>query len=199
MLKVGLTGGIGSGKSTVASIFAELGTPQIDADVIAHELVKPGQPALFEIALCFGQKILTDKGLLDRKILKNIVFADTEKKRQLESILHPLVYREIIRQSEQIDDAYIIISIPLLIETNMQQSIDRILVVDCPVELQLSRAAQRDHLSKSDIQSIIDTQSPREQRLAEAHDILNSDCSLQQLAERVKKLHNSYLLHSKQS
>ena len=193
MLKVGLTGGIGSGKTTVAKFFAELGAPQIDADIIAHDLVNPGKPALKELIQRFGDEIIANDGTLDRKALREIVFSDSKKKQQLESLLHPLVYQEIQRQTDQLQNDYVIISIPLLIETNMQHSVDRILVVDCPVEIQLARVAQRDHLTGAAIQSIIDKQCQRTQRLAEADDVIDSNCSLQRLAQQVKKLHNSYL------
>ena len=197
MLKVGLTGGIGSGKTTVASLFADLGIPQIDADIIAHDLVGHGKPALKELTHRFGAKILTHEGTLNRKTLREIVFSDAQKKQQLEALLHPLVYEGIQRQTQQLQNDYVIISIPLLIETNMQVSVDRILVVDCPQQIQIARVAQRDHLTADSIKSIINSQIPREQRLATANDVINNDCSLQQLAQQVKKLHNSYLTLSK--
>ena len=195
MLKIGLTGGIGCGKTTVANLFAELGVPLIDTDEIAHDIVEPGKPALDLLEVHFGKQIIAS-GSLDRAALREIVFSDPEQKKHLESILHPLVYQEIQRQLDKLLGNYAIISIPLLLETKMQSFVDRILVVDCPVEWQINRVKNRDQLSVQRIQSIISTQVSREQRLSAADDIIDNSSTPQQLAEQVKKLHNSYLLLS---
>ena len=196
MLKIGLTGGIGCGKTTVANCFADLGVPLIDADEIAHDIVEPGKPALGLLEAHFGKQIIVS-GSLDRAALREIVFSDPEQKKHLESILHPLVYQEIQRQLDKLLGSYVIISIPLLLETKMQSFVDRILVIDCPFEQQINRVKNRDRLSVQRIQSIISTQVSREQRLSAADDIIdNSSSTPQQLAEQVKKLHNSYLLLS---
>ncbi len=193
MLKIGLTGGIGSGKSTVSKIFSDLEIPIIDADIIAHQLVEPGKPAIKDIAEQFGQQILTDQGALNRKQLKEIIFSDPEQKKTLEQILHPLVFAEMESQIKQLSSPYCILSIPLLLETQMQDFVDRILVIDCPVEVQLERVKNRDQLDIKTIQSIIASQVPREQRRQAADDIIINDADTQALAEQVKKLHNLYL------
>ncbi len=193
MLKIGLTGGIGSGKSTVAKLFVDFYTPIIDADTIARQLVKQGKPALIAIASHFGDKILMPSGDLHRKRLREIIFTDPEQKKNLEAILHPLVYSEIESQIEQLASPYTIICIPLLIETNMEHFVDRILVIDCPVEVQVNRVKNRDQLSDAQISSIIASQATREQRLLAADDIIDNSNGTQALAEQVKTLHNLYL------
>ena len=193
MLKIGLTGGIGSGKSTVTQIFSELKAPIIDADIIAYELVGPGKPALKAIIDHFGQQILTNQNALNRKKLKEIIFSNPEQKKQLEQILHPLVFAEMESQIKQLSGPYCILSIPLLLETQMEDFVDRILVIDCPVELQLERVKNRDQLSEDRIKAIIASQATKEQRLQAAEDVIDNSTDAQALAEQVKKLHNLYL------
>lgn len=194
MLKVGLTGGIGCGKSTVARIFADLNVPVLDADKIAHRLVEKGQPALTQIQLAFGTAILNPDGSLNRKNLREQVFSDLKQKQKLESILHPLIYKTLQAELEQLTAApYCIISIPLLFETGMTHFVDRILVIDCPVETQIERVKVRDSLSTERIQSIIDSQVSRAFRKAQADDLIDNSDTDYRLAERVKKLHNLYL------
>jgi len=193
MLKIGLTGGIGSGKSTVAKYFSDLDTSIIDADIIAQQLVEPGKPALKSIVNHFGEKILLPSGVLDRNQLRETIFTDPKQKKNLEAILHPLVYSEIESQIEQLSSPYCIISIPLLIETGMEHFVDRILVIDCPVEVQFNRVKKRDLLSDARINSIIGSQATREQRLLAANDIIDNSNNTQALAEQVKKLHNLYI------
>jgi len=193
MLKIGLTGGIGSGKSTVSQIFSDLKIPIIDADIISHQLVEPGKPAIKAIAKQFGQQVLTDQGTLNRKKLKEIIFSDPGQKKILEQILHPLVFAEMESQIKQLSNPYCILSIPLLLETQMEHFVDRILVVDCPVEQQLERVKNRDHLSEDRIKAIIANQATREQRLRAANDVIDNSADAQALAEQVKKLHNLYL------
>lgn len=193
MLKIGLTGGIGSGKSTVTQIFSELKAPIIDADIIAYELVGPGKPALKAIIDHFGQQILTNQNALNRKKLKEIIFSNPEQKKQLEQILHPLVFAEMESQIKQLSGPYCILSIPLLLETQMEDFVDRILVIDCPVEFQLERVKNRDQLSEDRIKAIIASQATKEQRLQAAEDVIDNSTDAQALAEQVKKLHNLYL------
>ena len=193
MLKVGLTGGIGCGKSTVTSVFASLNIPVLDADEIAHSLVEKGQPALAQIQQEFGRDILNPDGSLDRKLLKEQIFSDPAQKQKLESILHPLVYQFIQTQLEQLNAPYCIISIPLLFETGMTHLVDRILVIDCPVEMQVERVKARDKLSIERILSIIGHQVPRAFRKAKADDLIDNSGTDYRLAEQVKKLHNLYL------
>ena len=193
MLKVGLTGGIGCGKTTIAKVFAQLNIPVIDADEIAHRLVAIGQPALAQIEQEFGADILSPDGSLNRKKLRELIFSDPKQKQKLESILHPLVYQSIQAELRQLNAPYCIICIPLLFETNMTCLVDRVLVVDCPVETQIERIRKRDNMTIERIQSIIDSQVSRTFRKSQANDVIdNSECD-DRLAEAVKKLHNSYL------
>ena len=193
MLKIGLTGGIGCGKSTVTRLFAELNVPVIDADEIAHQLVEKGQPALTQIANAFGPSVLTNDGSLNRRQLKELIFTDNQNKQTLEAILHPLVYQSIERSVEKLNAPYCIISIPLLIETKKTASVDRILVVDCPVETQIARVKSRDQLSDANIKAIIANQVSRAVRISKADDLIDNSEIESGLAERVKKLHNLYL------
>lgn len=193
MLKIGLTGGIGCGKSTVARIFSELNVPVLDADEIAHRLVEKGQPALARIRREFGPAILNPDGSLNRQNLRELVFSDHEQKQKLESILHPLIYKTLQAELEQLIAPYCIISIPLLFETGMTHLVDRILVIDCPVETQIERVKIRDNLTVARIQSIIDNQVSRAFRKAKADDLIDNSNTDYRLAEQVKKLHNLYL------
>ena len=193
MLKIGLTGGIACGKSTVTRIFSELGAPVIDADTIAHRLVEKGQPALALIQQEFGNAILNPDGTLNRSKLRETVFANPVQKQKLEAILHPLVYKAMQLESEQLHAPYCIISVPLLFETGGTDFVDRILVVDCPVETQIERVGKRDKLSLERIQSIIDSQASRAFRRANSDDLIENLETDDRLAEQVKKLHNLYL------
>lgn len=193
MLKVGLTGGIGCGKSTVAKIFAGLNVPMLDADEIARRLVEKGQPALAQIQQEFGNAILNPDGSLNRKTLRERIFSSPQQKQKLESILHPLIYKTLQAELEQLTAPYCIISIPLLFETDMTHFVDRILVIDCPVETQLERVKVRDGLTDERIQSIIDSQVSRTFRKAKADDLIDNSATDYRLAEQVKKLHNLYL------
>ncbi len=193
MLKVGLTGGIGCGKSTVAKIFADLNVPILDADDIARRLVDIGQPALAQIRQQFGADILNPDGSLNRKNLRDRVFSDLGQKQKLELILHPLIYKTLQAELEQLAAPYCIISIPLLFETGMTHFVDRILVIDCPVETQIARVKIRDNLPIETIQSIIDSQVSRAFRKAKADDLIDNSTTDYRLAEQAKKLHNLYL------
>jgi dephospho-CoA kinase len=193
MLKVGLTGGIGCGKSAVSALFTRLDVPVIDADTIAHRLVEKGRPALTQIRQVFDASVLNQDGSLNRKALREMVFTDPEQKQKLEAILHPLIYRSLQIELAQINAPYCIISIPLLFETRMTSLVDRVLVVDCPVEAQIERVRKRDNLSVERIQSIINTQVSRADRKARADDLIDNSDADYRLAEQVKKLHNFYL------
>lgn len=191
-LRVGLTGGIGCGKSTVARIFLDLHVAVIDADEIAREAVRPGMPALDDIVRMFGSDIL-DNGELDRRALRQRIFADAEQRRVLENILHPFVYREMDTRARALDVPYCILCIPLLLETGHRHFVDRVLVVDCPTETQIQRARLRDRISEHDVQQILATQISREDRLKEADDIIDNDGGLERLAPKVCDLHRHYL------
>jgi dephospho-CoA kinase len=193
MLKIGLTGGIGCGKTTVANLFAAKGVPVLDADQIAHELVEPGQPALALIVTEFGEEFL-EAGRLNRAKLREIVFRFPEQRRRLESILHPLIFDALCRRMKTLHSSYCILCIPLLIETKQQAFVDRILVVDCVQSLQYARVIQRDGLSEAEVDRIIEAQVSREERLATATDVIHNEEGLEQLAEQVEKFHQTYLI-----
>lgn len=192
MLVIGLTGGIGCGKSTVAEMFAALGVPIIDMDHIARQIVEPGQPALRQITREFGTHILNDKGQLNRRKLRQLVFATTEKRHRLEAILHPLIRQETERQLAELDAPYCIVVIPLLIESNQRSLVDRILVVDVPETLQISRTMQRDDVSAFEVQEILSAQVDRNSRLAAANDVIDNSTDLEQVRIRVAELDQQY-------
>ena len=192
ILRIGLTGGIGSGKSTACEIFSELGVPLIDADMIARKVVKPGMPALQSIIDAFGANITTKDGCLNRKELRDRIFKNETARRKLESILHPIIYKEITRQTKGISSPYCIISIPLLLETGASNIIDRILVVDVSKELQLSRASVRDNTSLKNIEKIIHSQMSRDDRLAAADDMLNNEGDIENLRSQIYDFHRFY-------
>lgn len=192
-MRVALTGGIGSGKSTVASIFQRLGTPIIDSDVISRNIVKPGKPCLKTITETFGNDLLNEKGELDRHKLRNIIFDDSQAKKKLEEILHPEIYREIEKEVSEVDYPYCLVAIPLLIETQATEKFDRILLVDIPEDIQLIRASKRDKASIELISEIIKNQVCRDQRLKYANDIIDNSTKIEELNDAVEKLHNKYL------
>ncbi|PKD42375.1 dephospho-CoA kinase [Methylomonas sp. Kb3] len=194
MLKIGLTGGIGSGKSTVCRLFAEFGVPIVDADLIARQLVEPGQPVLSLIAKSFGQQMLNQDGSLNRARLRDAVFTDADKKRELDGIMHPLVYGKIAEDVRELTADYCIIAVPLLLESKNPYVVDRVLLIDCPVDLQIARVTARDKLTRQQVQAIIDSQMSRPERLSKADDVIENIAGPEQLAEQVKRLHNSYTL-----
>lgn len=193
MLKVGLTGGIGCGKTTVSHLFANLGVPIIDADEISRQLTQANQVALQPIKETFGADVLLENGELNRVALKSRIFQNALAKKQLEAILHPLIFAEISRQIRKLSNTYCIISIPLLFETNAQHLVNRILVIDCDLPTQIARVQRRDNLSLEQIQAIIDSQVSAEFRKVNADDLLNNTKQPDALAKEVKKLHNFYL------
>lgn len=192
MLKVGLTGGIGSGKTTVAGLFAAKGVPVLDADVITRDLVEPGQPAFQAIVRHFGLDLLKD-GRLDRARLRQIVFAAPEARQWLESLLHPLVYEEMHRRTAGLSAPYALLVVPLLLETGRRDFVDRLLVVDCPIELQRRRVKQRDGLDEAEIDRILSAQLAPEARLAAADEVIRNAGSSVELVEQVDRLHEFYL------
>jgi dephospho-CoA kinase len=192
-LVVGLTGGIGSGKSTVSAVFESLGIPVIDADQLAHQLVEPGQAALDEIRSVFGKLCITPDGHLDRAYIRSRVFSNNEEKQKLESILHPKIRSRIMAWIAALDSPYCIVVIPLLLETGQTDLVDRILVVDSTENEQLKRVAARDRLTHNVILAIMDTQADRETRLAAADDIIENSSDIASLESQVKALHSYYL------
>ena len=193
MYKIGLTGGIGCGKSTVSDLFKQHAIPVIDADEIAHKQVAPGQKALQQISAHFGSRFINADDSLNRSLLRDWVFQNLEKKRQLENILHPLVYAEIDQQLRLLSSPYAIVSIPLLIETGMQSLVDHILVIDCPMEMQINRVKLRDNLSDSQITAIINSQVSRTERLVQANSIIENTQGLSYLSQQVNTLHQQFL------
>ena len=191
---VGLTGGIGSGKSAAAQVFEELGTTVIDTDALAHALTGPGGAAIEPIRAAFGADYLTSDGALDRARMREAVFADAAKKRLLESILHPMIRsrtNELVRAER---GPYVILMIPLLIESNeYRKRCQRILVVDCPEELQLARVMARSGLSAAQVRAIMANQVSRGARLAAADDVIDNSLDLAQLRRQVEALHARYL------
>ncbi|QFY44354.1 dephospho-CoA kinase [Candidatus Methylospira mobilis] len=193
MLRIGLTGGIASGKTTVSKLFGELGIPVIDADEVSRSLVEPGQPALCAIAQALGLELINSDGTLNRERLRMRVFEDTAARQQLESLLHPLIYAAIDEAVRAITDRpYCIIAIPLLVETRQQDAVDRILLVDCPVELQRQRLTQRPGVDVSLMDKIIACQATREQRRDCADDIIDNTGDLVALKARVTQLDCQY-------
>ena len=192
-LRVGLTGGIASGKSTVADLFAARGVPVIDTDVIAREIVEPGRPALAEIAQEFGPDILDGQGRLRRRHLRDLVFKDDKRRETLESILHPRIRKVAEARAAAAGGAYQLIVVPLLAESPMKASMDRILVVDASEETQLERLLQRDAESEVQARRMIAAQASREDRLAIADDVIDNGGSLDATADQVDRLHRKYL------
>jgi dephospho-CoA kinase len=192
-LVVGLTGGIGSGKTTVANGFSALGVPVIDTDQLARELVEPGQPALDKIIATFGSEAITADGRLDRDYMRQLIFTDSSRKLQLEAILHPGIRQRIKTLLADIRSPYCIVVIPLLLETRQTDLVDRILVVDSPEKEQLTRVAARDSLSDNAIMAIINTQADRNTRLAAADDIIVNDRGMSELTGSIQKLHRRYM------
>ncbi len=194
MLVVGLTGGIGSGKSTVAARFAAHGTPILDADTIARALVEPGQPALDEIVAAFGTGVIDAGGALDRAGLRRRILADPGQRRRLEAILHPRIRADIHRRLAGLDAPYCLLAIPLLVETGREHyPVQRILVVDCPEALQRSRLRARKGWTEAEIDAMIAAQATREQRLMAADDVIVNDAGLDSLEGQVDALHRRYL------
>lgn len=192
-LRIGLTGGIASGKSTVADLFAGHDVPIIDTDVIARELVQPGKPALDEIRTAFGDEVFDDQGQLDRAAMREVVFSDASRRAKLESILHPRIRDEAIARSSATDGPYQIIVVPLLVESPMRQFMDRVLVVDCDEETQLSRLLARDSENEDQARRILAAQANRAERLGIADDVISNDDDLANTRQQVDALHAKYL------
>jgi len=193
-LIIGLTGGIGSGKTSATRFFAAEGIAIIDADTIAHELTGAQGDAIPNIKKYFGVDFITKNGKLDRKKMKNRIFSDINSRKKLEKILHPLIQAEIMHRIETAFSPYIIVVAPLLLETgDYCETVTRILVVDCNEECQISRTVSRDGLSKEDVRTIMATQKPRQERLNQADDVIVNDTDISSLQEKVKLQHNKYL------
>jgi cell division protein ZapD len=193
MLIIGLTGGIGSGKTTVARRFEALGVPVIDADIIAHQLVEPGKPAYESIINTFGPAIADSNGKINRTELRELVFNDDTKRTQLEGILHPLVRERMQMHVQELDAPYCILMIPLLIETGQMDIVDRVLVVDSEKSQQIQRATARDGVTEDNVNAIIAAQIDRDTRLSLADDVIENNSSLESLYAKVDALHDRYM------
>ena len=190
---IGLTGGIGSGKSTVADAFAALGAGVVDTDQIAHRLTAPNGAAMSAIVAEFGPTIVDTMGAMDRSAMRRIVFSDPLARRRLEAILHPMIGAESARALEAVDGPYRIVVVPLLVEGRHWRSrVDRILVVDCPKALQIERVIQRSGLALEQIEAILDAQATREERLSQADDVINNSGLPEELPGQVQSLHAAY-------
>lgn len=190
---LGLTGGIGSGKSAVVDAFGRLGVDWVDADHAARWVVEPGKPALGVIADRFGETVLAADGSLKRSVLRELVFHDPEQRKWLEELLHPMIRQEIAEHLARATSPYAIMVSPLLVESGQYRQVDRVLVVDVPEALQLERAARRDRCSEAQIQAILSAQISRDERLRHADDVLVNDRDLAWLMCEVERLHNFYL------
>lgn len=191
-LVIGLTGGIASGKTAVSRCFEQLGVPVIDADVVAREVVSPGEPALDAIVKTFGSEVLDSAGRLDRTRVRDLVFGDPERRRALEQLLHPEIRRRMREKLEQLDHDYVVLVIPLLLEAGQTDLVDRVLVVDTPEALQIARAVERDGSTENNIRDIMAAQISRKERLSRADDVIENRGSMEDLLERVGKLDQFY-------
>ncbi len=191
-MRIGLTGGIASGKSTVSGLFAALGVPVIDTDQIAHDVVAPGTPLLGRLIDRFGPALLLPQGQLNRRALRERIFADPAERASLEALMHPAIRAELQRRSEAAGGAYQLLAIPLLVENNLGASVDRVLLVDCDEALQLRRVQVRDGVTQAEAQKILAAQATRAARIAVADDVIVNDGDLAQVRDRVEVLHALY-------
>jgi dephospho-CoA kinase len=192
--RVALTGGIASGKTTVANLLADLGVPLIDTDLIARELVEPGQPSLAAVVGAFGPDILDADGRLDRRRLRTRIFADPSARQRLEAILHPAIRAELERRSATAGGPYQVLVIPLLTEGKRRDHVDRVLLVDAPEELQVQRLMLRDGVTPEQARASLDAQATRAERLAMADDVVRNTGSADELRDKVAALHREYLV-----
>lgn len=202
MLKIGLTGGIGSGKTTVSDLFARHNNNSnqvdiIDTDVIARQIVEINKPAYNKVLEVFGEEILNSDNSLNRKALRNLVFSDTRLRKKLESITHPAIHYEVNKRLSESTANYCIIVIPLLFETSSEYDLDRVLVVNCDKVQQINRVSKRDKTSEADVEAIIQSQVTQAFRLSHADDVIQNNSDIDSLAKQVDKLHAFYLEQAK--
>lgn len=194
---VGLTGGIGSGKSTVVRMFGDLGVHWVDADDVSRQVVEPGMPALTEIRKHFGPQVLTEAGALDRAWLRQKIFEDPAEKGWLEGLLHPMIREELVRQLAHPPSPYtlpyVLLVSPLLLETDQHKLVDRVLVVDVPESVQMERTMARDDNSREQVERIMAAQMARTERTARASAIINNNCPLPEVERQVRDLHDQLL------
>ena len=192
MLRVGLTGGIASGKTTVANVFSGLGAGVIDTDRLAREVVAPGEPGLGAVREAFGNCVISNSGKLDRRALRTLVFANPEDRRRLEAILHPLIRERTSEKLDQLDAPYALVVVPLLFETGFETLVDRVAVVDCPRDVQLERLRARDGIDKAEAETMLSAQTNRDTRLARADDVIDNSGDWERTRERVRELNAQY-------
>jgi dephospho-CoA kinase len=191
---VGLTGGIGSGKSAAAEAFARLGATVVDSDAIAHELTRPGGAAMPDIKRLFGSAFIDAAGAMNRERMRELAFSDPGQRQRLETLLHPMIRAESARRIAAAAGPYVLLVVPLLVESpGYRERAERVLVVDCPEELQVARVRQRSGLPEVEIQRIIASQIQREKRLAAADDVIDNSGDIAALQQQVLKLHKTYL------
>ena len=195
---IGLTGGIACGKTTASDFFSDQGIEIIDADLVSREVVEPGQPALQAIVDLFGSTMLDQDGRLDRQMMRNLVFADTDKRKQLEAILHPVIRSRLAELLDASHGPYVIFSVPLLIESGLQARADRVLVIDVEPQIQLKRLTDRDGIDLQQAQAMIDAQLPRLERNQAADDLLDNSTTLDHFLTQLKRKHTEYIALSKQ-
>ena len=199
MYVVAITGGIGSGKTTIANQFAALGIEVVDADLIAREVVAPGTPALAAITSHFGPEILTEQGLLDRRVLRERIFSDPAAKSWLNALLHPIIRSEMLRQCAAVSSPYCLLVVPLLVENRLTELADRVLVIDVDEATQIERTCHRDGVSREQAQAILASQASRSERLAMADDVLdNQSGTTETIRARILALHETYLAFASQ-
>ena len=199
MYVVAITGGIGSGKTTVANQFAALGIEVVDADLIAREVVAPGTPALAAIVNHFGPEILTEQGLLDRRVLRERIFSDPAAKSWLNALLHPIIRSEMLRQCAAVSSPYCLLVVPLLVENRLTELADRVLVIDVDEATQIERTCCRDGVNREQAQAILASQASRSERLAMADDVLdNQSGTTETIRARILALHETYLAFASQ-
>lgn len=197
LLQIGLTGGIGCGKTTVANMFAALGASVVDTDLIAHAMTAPGGPAMAAIGAEFGPAFVTPDGALDRAAMRALVFSDPPAKQRLEAILHPLIRAAAESEAAAATGAYVIFVVPLLIESgNWRDRVARVLAIDCPEEMQIARVMARNGLQEAQVREIMAAQVTRAQRLAAADDVIVNDDGIGALAPQVEALHRQYITMS---
>ena len=192
-LVVGLTGGIASGKSLVGAMFVKLGAALVDTDVVAREVVARGEPGLAAVAAEFGPSVLSTSGDLDRRALRSLVFEDESKRRRLETLLHPLIRSRTLAKLAEIEAPYALVAVPLLVETDFGEIVDRILVVDAPESVQLERLMRRDATPKAEALAMLRAQADRATRLKAAHDVIDNSGTIDATRRQVESLHRSYL------
>lgn len=194
--RIGLTGGIASGKTTVANLFAALGVPIVDTDMLSREVVAPGTPLLRQITAHFGMQVLASDGGLNRQELRARIFADPAERNWLEALLHPAIRALTDERCDAAGGPYVIVAIPLLVETSGEARFDRVLVVDCEPAMQLARLTARDGISREEAQRMLAAQASREARLAAADDVIHNDGDIARLRDQVEKLHRQYVTAS---